>query len=152
MRETWVWSLSWDDPLEKGMATHSSILAWRIPWTEQPGRLQFMGSQRVRHDWAAFTLSKSIPLLRDTQKFWRSTHREPATDVSCVKPAVLVQGFLCLLRVLQVSFEHIGAPDADLYRSWDEVVTTAKAATNTYSCLSSWFFLPPFWLIWCFPL
>ena len=54
MRETQeiqVRSLSWEDPLEKGMATHSSILAWRIPWTEEPGGLQSMGSQRVRHDW-----------------------------------------------------------------------------------------------------
>ena len=45
-----VRSLGWEDPLEKEMATHSSILAWRIPWTEDPGRLQFMGSQRVGHD------------------------------------------------------------------------------------------------------
>ena len=43
MQETWVRSLGWEDPLEKGMATHSSILAWRIPWTEEPGRLQSMG-------------------------------------------------------------------------------------------------------------
>ena len=50
MRETWVRSLGWEDPLEKEMATHSSILAWRIPWTEEPGGLQSMGSQRVRHD------------------------------------------------------------------------------------------------------
>ena len=50
MREIWVQSLGWEDPLEKGMATHSSILAWRIPWTEEPGRLQSMGSQRVGHD------------------------------------------------------------------------------------------------------
>ena len=50
MQETWVWSLGWEDPLEKGMATHSSILAWRIPWTEEPGGLQSMGFQRVRHD------------------------------------------------------------------------------------------------------
>ena len=50
VQETWVRSLGWEDPLEKEMATHSSILAWRIPWTEQPGRLQFTGSQRVRHD------------------------------------------------------------------------------------------------------
>ena len=42
--------LDWEDPLEKGMITHSSILAWEIPWTEEPGGLQFMGSQRVRHD------------------------------------------------------------------------------------------------------
>ena len=50
MWEIWVQSLGWEDPLEKGMATHSSILAWRIPWTEEPGRLQSMGSQRVEHD------------------------------------------------------------------------------------------------------
>ena len=48
----WVWSLGQEDPLEKGLATHSSILAWRIPWTEKPSRLQSMRSQRVRHDWA----------------------------------------------------------------------------------------------------
>ena len=50
MQETWVRSLGWEDPLEKGMATHSSILAWRIPWTEEPGRLQLMGLQRVGHN------------------------------------------------------------------------------------------------------
>ena len=51
MQEIRVWSLSGEDPLEQEMATHSSILAWKIPWTEEPGRLQSMGSQRVRHDW-----------------------------------------------------------------------------------------------------
>ena len=50
MQEMWVISLDREDPLEKGMATHSSILAWKIPWTEEPGRLQSMGSQRVGHD------------------------------------------------------------------------------------------------------
>ena len=49
MQETWVQSLGREDPLEKGMATHSSILAWRIPRTEEPGRLQSMGLQRVEH-------------------------------------------------------------------------------------------------------
>ena len=48
--ETWVQSLGWEDPLEKEMVTHSRILAWRISWREEPGRLQFMGWQRVRHD------------------------------------------------------------------------------------------------------
>ena len=48
-QETWVQSLGWEDPLDKGTATHSSILAWRITWTEEPGRLQCMGSQRVGH-------------------------------------------------------------------------------------------------------
>ena len=50
MRETWVRYLGLEDPLEKEMATHSSILAWKIPWTEEPGRLQSMGSQIVGHD------------------------------------------------------------------------------------------------------
>ena len=52
MQETWVHSLGGEDPLEKGMATHSRILAWRIPWAEEPGELQSMGSQRVKCDWA----------------------------------------------------------------------------------------------------
>ena len=50
MQETWVQSLGQDGPLEKEMATHSSILAWKIPWMKEPGGLKFMGSQRVRHD------------------------------------------------------------------------------------------------------
>ena len=50
MQETWVQSLGREDPLEKEMATHASVLAWRIPWTEEPGKLQSMGSQRVGHD------------------------------------------------------------------------------------------------------
>ena len=48
--ETWVRSLGWEDPLEKEMAAHSSILSWRIPWAEESGRLQSMGSQKVGHD------------------------------------------------------------------------------------------------------
>ena len=50
VQETWVQSLGREDPLEKEMATHSSTLAWKIPWMEEPGRLQSMGSQRVGHD------------------------------------------------------------------------------------------------------
>ena len=50
-QETQVQSLGWEDSLEEGMATHSSIVAWEIPWTEEPGGLHFTGSQRVRHDW-----------------------------------------------------------------------------------------------------
>ena len=59
MRKMWVRFLGWEDPLEKEMATHSSILAWRTPWTEEPGGLQSTGSQRVRHDcsYGIWTLS-----------------------------------------------------------------------------------------------
>ena len=63
MQETQVRSLGWEDPLEEGMATHSSIRAWRVPWTEEPGGLQFIGSQRVRHEAAehAPTCKVSVP-------------------------------------------------------------------------------------------
>ena len=50
MQEIWVQSLGWEDPLEKEMATHSRIIAWEIPWTEEPGGLQSMGSKRIGHD------------------------------------------------------------------------------------------------------
>jgi len=60
MREAWVHSLGWEDCLEKGTPTRSSILAWTIPWTEEPGRPQSTGSQRVGHDWVTFT-------FKDTQ-------------------------------------------------------------------------------------
>ena len=71
MWETWVRSLGWEDLLENGMAVHSSMLAWRIPQTEEPGRLQFIGSQRVRHDWATKQTHTQIqrvfyPLLQCT--------------------------------------------------------------------------------------
>ena len=58
MWETQVWSLGWEDPLEKEMATHSSTLAWKIPWTEEHCRLQSVGSQKVGHDWATSFFEK----------------------------------------------------------------------------------------------
>ena len=67
MWETRVQSLGQEDPLEKEMANHSSILAWKIPWTEEPGRLQCMGSQRVGHNWAT---SLSLILFPDSISFW----------------------------------------------------------------------------------
>ena len=64
MWETWVRSLGREDPLEKEMATHSSIHAWKIPWTKEPGGRQSMGSQRVRHDWA-ISLLLYLPYVLD---------------------------------------------------------------------------------------
>ena len=63
--ESRVQSLGWENPLEKGVATHSSILGWRISWTEEPGRLQFMGSQRVVYSWAnsTFILTSTLNKL-----------------------------------------------------------------------------------------
>ena len=76
MQETWVQSLGWEDPLEKGMATHSSILAWRIPWTEEIGRLQSMELQRVRHYWATNTFTY---LLYDNSMFSISGNQTVST-------------------------------------------------------------------------
>ena len=65
VQETWVQSLGWADPLEKAMVTHSSILAWRTPWTEEPGQLSSVGSQTVRHDTHAshFQLQRYVMVL-----------------------------------------------------------------------------------------
>ena len=73
MQEIQVRSLGWEDPLEKEMATHSSILAWEIPWTQEPGGLQSTGSQRVGHDWAtSLSLSKlNIISLQFSERKWR---------------------------------------------------------------------------------
>ena len=76
MRETRVRSLGWEDPLEKEMAIHSSTIAWKISWTEEPGRLESMGSQRVRHDWvtshshSCSSLMPSIYLHIYCDVFW----------------------------------------------------------------------------------
>ena len=73
-QETWIWSLGQEDPLEKGMATHSSILPWRIPCTEEQGRLQSMEWQRVGHDWATNTFIFRITyrgLVRSVRSYTR---------------------------------------------------------------------------------
>ena len=72
MQETSVQSLGWEDPLEEGIAVHSSILAWRNPWTEEPGRLQSMGLQRVGYDWVTntSTLFALIFLLHFKPSTW----------------------------------------------------------------------------------
>ena len=71
MQEIWVQSLGWKDTLEKGMATHSSILTWRIPWTEEPDGLYSMGSQRVRRDWVTNTHAKQNIYFSSVQSLSR---------------------------------------------------------------------------------
>ena len=80
MRETRVWSLGWEDPLEKEMATHSSTLAWKIPWREEPGRLQSMGSQRVGHNWAT-----SLHFRTNNSKICMETQQIPNSQVNLDK-------------------------------------------------------------------
>ena len=75
MQETWVKSLGWEDLLEKGMATHSSVLAWEIPWTEEPGGLPSMGLQRVGYDRA--TKTKNLYLLTPYRDFAPRPRSQP---------------------------------------------------------------------------
>ena len=72
MWDIWVWSLGWEDPLEKGTATHSSLLTWRIPWTEEPGRLQSVGSQRLK----SWLIGKDSDAGRD----WRQEEKGTTED------------------------------------------------------------------------
>ena len=82
MRETWVPSLDWEDPLKKGMATHSSILAWRIPWTEEPGRLQSMVLQRVGPNWMTNTFTLELYVCPYRWTVLASSLQEPSRGTS----------------------------------------------------------------------
>ena len=85
MQETWVQSLSWEDPLEEGMATPVFILAWRILWTEEPGGLQSMGSQRVRHDWATKHAHGFCPRPIESASAFNKLLRKPGCTQSFEK-------------------------------------------------------------------
>ena len=87
MWETWVQSLGWADPLEESMATHTSTFAWRIPWTEDPGGLQSMGSQRVRHNWETKHTAWSEQMLLEKWLQWLAQCKV-ATNLQFVKNLV----------------------------------------------------------------
>ena len=70
----WIWSLGWEDPLVEGMTTHSNLLAWRIPWTEEPGELQSIGSQRVGHNWRDLALHLWGHTESDTTEVTQQQH------------------------------------------------------------------------------
>ena len=82
VRETQVRSLGWKDPLEKEIATHSSTLAWKIPWTEEPGRLQSMGLQRVGHEWVTSLLYFICIISHTPQLPWK-----PRSSTLCLREA-----------------------------------------------------------------
>ena len=100
VQEIWVWSLGREDHLEKGMATHSSILAWRRPWTEEPGGLQSLGSQRVGHNWVTNTLTfhphfQTSPFSQKGHNFLRG-YRRP-----CRPSSLVVLNVGCNARIIQ---------------------------------------------------
>ena len=99
MRETWVWSLGWEDPLEKGMTTPSTILAWRISWTEEFCGLQSLGWQRVRHAWADFTHINKLWNIVDVQLL---SHFGLSDPMDCSTPCLYVLHYL-----LEFAWVHI---------------------------------------------
>ena len=108
-KRTRIRSLSGEDPLEEGMATHSSILAWRIPWTEEPGGLQAMGSKRVGHDWSdlaqAHNLSWSLDCLLDGYFILKPTLKRMSPYILGV--CLYIMRYCCLLYLLHRSIRSI---------------------------------------------
>ena len=99
MQETWILSLSWENPLEKGMATHTSILAWRIPWTEEPGGLQSTGLQRVRHSWTTNTFTIPTGPLQGQGTVPRHRgHQDRSLHLLALKPMAHWQAGQALIR------------------------------------------------------
>jgi len=89
MQETRVWSLGWEGPLEEEVATHSSILAWRIPWIEEPGGLQSLGSQRVRQDWARMSHISHIKSCHVVRLYSRGASISTPHSLGFVEPCVI---------------------------------------------------------------
>ena len=109
MQETWARTVDWEDSQKKGMATHSSILAWRIPWTEEPGRLQHMGLERVGHDWVtkhAGSLHKFVHDLWPTeyihyphcqQDHKNLTHYKLTAHLKYLNPVMCIEIYICYI-------------------------------------------------------
>ena len=102
MPGTQVSSLGWEDPLEEGMATHSSILAWRIPWTEEPGGLQSTGLQRVRQDLATKT-TRTIPAFQGP---WKTVY----VNASYTRKTTRISGMVLLTVCNQPEYTPMPAP------------------------------------------
>ena len=94
-QDSWIWSQVQEDPLEKGTATHPNVLAWRIPWTEESGGLQFMGSQRVRHD---LVTKQQQHLTKQHPTFYVSP-----TSVSHSVDTLILENFKGIISFLSIS-------------------------------------------------
>ena len=106
LQEKWVRSLSQEDPLEEDTATHSSILAWKTPWTEEPGGLQFMGSQKVEYDWSDLACTAHLANSAETlpQLLLRTTsflpHYRPGHPEKLSHHQIEGSGFQCSCQLL----------------------------------------------------
>ena len=128
--ETWILSPGWEDPLEEEMATHSSILAWRIPWRKKPGRVQPMGSQRVRHDWARMHTGHSLSDGR------RKSHCDRKSQLQNTGTAIiLIIKAMMHLRKTSIYFQTVrmfmmGPLPIQLYRFWRSQMNCSKPSHN----------------------
>ena len=119
MQETWIQSLSWENPLEEGMPTHSSVLAWKIPWTEEPGGLQSMGLQRVRHGWTTntFTIPTGAPQGQGILPKHRG-HQDRSLPLLALKPRTAGQALIShtveMRQILSISPAPSWAPKTGL--------------------------------------
>ena len=114
MQETWVQSLGWEEHLEKEMATHSSILAWKIPWTEEAGMLQSLGWQRVGHDWAT-SLATVLSSLGESFSLQIEDKRLVEFDLSSWTYLILIS--LCYALGLCHSFKSCALPLSLLFHA-----------------------------------
>jgi len=149
MQETQVWSLGWEDSLEKGMATHSSILAWRALWTDVPGGLQSMGSQRVRYDWVAniekiIALEDPISVINLQREWWKYQ----GTQQTC-RPCPSFQGpCSSFLRALPTSGVCIPSPvhPSSLHSAFPSPVLSTLCCWELLGVRHT--ALYPFWTPW----
>ena len=134
--------LGWDDPLEKGMATHSSILAWRVPWTEEPNGLQSMGSQGVGHNWATNTLIFTQSFSFVCFWMWFHLQVESYSMYSCV--------WLLLFIMVSVIFIQLVCILVICSFLWLYIILSYEYTTHVfiYSPVDRHFGCCQCWLVW----
>ena len=147
MQETWVWSLGWEDPLEKEMATHSGILAWRIPWTEKPGGLRSMGLKRAGHDWGLECKSRKSRDTCSNRQVWPWWKKWSNAKANTVLLRKRTGHSKCSLPTTQETTVYMditrwSIPKSDRFYSlqpkMEKLYTVSKNKTGSWLWLRSW--------------
>ena len=144
-QETWVWSLGEEDPLERGMATHSRILACRIPWTEEPGGLQSMGSQRVGHNWVTKHIVPAPRQLTLEQcRLWRSCFLAMENLPVTWQPALPLLSFTLQIQLDHAVLQKYIFPEKNISSQWTH--NTVQTHVVQGSTVVSWSLINTCWL------
>ena len=128
MQETWVWSLGQDDPLEKGMTIYSSILAWEIPWTAEPGGLRSMESKRVGHDWSNLTCTH-INITNKHFCYNQGSWEKKSTKLWALRPTSLLVG-VPLRPVRKDNFNIRKGNSKSTYTFWEMFYVDREITLN----------------------